>query len=526
MLNDALADDVPLLTGSAGSPRHRDASSARSPRQVLLLALVGVGAVAALGWRADGGGGGGGTSTSTSTRREHHHLTGHAHAAASTNTAAAAAAAAASSSSCADCYCGATFQEAGRDCVGACPDGLDATCAAPGDKCWAKVNCTAPAPSLSCTALSSRAIQCEWSAVPGAKRYHISLSAPPAATAAAAAAAGSSSSNRPFAIRTSAANHLAVDDLLPGTRYAVSVRVLPAEAPSFVWGWRDLLSGDAPPVVVRTLPSAGSAAAAAAEEAGPYALRRAAGTGAAATEASLTWELPAALEEAASWAAGGAAGGVVSVAVQVGVATVSAADAARFFGGGVSRYDAAVRLSGIAAIAAQDAAAAAAAAASRGGGGGGGVRGGGAAAAAAAAAATGPPLAPLAWTWHAAAAPTAHTLRGLAPDSVLLLRVRAAISTAAPPTTHRTASHEYTTTRRTTHFVPPAPAAPATPAAPAATATTAATTAAAAASSFDGALVLRTLRDDGTLYTTAFRISEYDVPSLLATRYLLLVTSG
>jgi hypothetical protein len=137
------------------------------------------------------------------------------------------------------------------------------------------------------------------------------------------------------------------------------------------------------------------------------------------------------------------------------------------------------------------------------------VRGGGAAAAAATAAAAGPP-APLAWTWHAAAAPTAHTLRGLAPDSVLLLRVRAAISTAAPTTTHRTASHEYTTTRRTTRFVPPAPPTPVAGA-------VAATAAAAVASSFDGALVLRTLRDDGTLYTTAFRISEYQFnPDFLA----------
>ena len=85
--------------------------------------------------------------------------------------------------------------------------------------------------SLQCHNFTSVSMICSWPASPGADRYHITLSDPVHGTMA-----------RPFSIRTSAVASIALDDLLPGTRYAVGVRTHPADAPSFVWGWADHLA--------------------------------------------------------------------------------------------------------------------------------------------------------------------------------------------------------------------------------------------------------------------------------------------
>ena len=92
----------------------------------------------------------------------------------------------------------------------------------------------APSSALSCSALSSVALNVSWPAVPATDLYYVALFADGAADADGAAAAP-----RPMAIVTTADTGAVVEDLVPSTTYYLRVRSHPSSAPSPVWGWRD-----------------------------------------------------------------------------------------------------------------------------------------------------------------------------------------------------------------------------------------------------------------------------------------------
>ena len=93
----------------------------------------------------------------------------------------------------------------------------------------------APSSPLSCSALSSVALNVSWPAVPATDLYYVALFADGAADADGAAAAAP----RPMAIVTTADTGAVVEDLVPSTTYYLRVRSHPSSAPSPVWGWRD-----------------------------------------------------------------------------------------------------------------------------------------------------------------------------------------------------------------------------------------------------------------------------------------------
>ena len=137
---------------------------------------------------------------------------------------------------------------------------------------------TTPAPTLTCPNITSTSIRCTWSAPlpssPPNDRYYVVLTDP------SDPAFPFPSTTRPFAVRTTATTEVVVDDLLPGTALAIGVRAHPLGAPSAVWGWEDY----AAPILVRTLPAPRHA---------PRALRRQpqeGGEGGAPRSISLQWE--------------------------------------------------------------------------------------------------------------------------------------------------------------------------------------------------------------------------------------------